>query len=408
VNEGTAVQAEIDIDPRRYREVLGHYPTGVALVTAVDDSGTPVGMIVGSFTSVSLDPPLIAYLPARNSFSYSRISTATSFVVNVLSASQEALCRKFASRVDDKWAGVSWHSSPSGAPILNDAVAWIECSVMQVIEAGDHYIVLGRVNELSVVNPASPLLFFQGGYGRFTIASLVAGSTPELASAIRMAEVLREDIRLLAERFKAACDFFAPVGGDLVYVGSASAPGHERSRPVLGTRIPLLAPLGEQYICWLSEEDQVKWMTRSGVVDPELQQDLHNRLAIARERGWSLSRIGRDEELPFYEALRQYTEEDLLPARERVLREQIVAWSKKYAPVDLDDEEQYSIHSIVVPIRRGSGDVVMSLRLIGIADPISGADLKRLIGEVKAQAALYSEKIGAHAESASTLSDSRG
>lgn len=398
-------QVPVEIDPRRYREVLGHYPTGVALVTAMDDAGAPVGMIVGSFTSVSLDPPIVAYLPSTTSYAYSRISTATHFVINVLSAAQEGVCRRFASRIDDKWAGVGWQLSPNGAPILDEAVAWIECEVDSVIEKGDHYIVFGRIVELTAANPQPPLLFFQGGYGRFTIGSLVAGSAPDLASAIRMADSLREDIQQLAHACQAGCDLFAPVGGDLVYVGSAAFPGLERSSPALGTRIPLLAPLGEQYVCWASEGDQLRWMTRSGVTDPDAQAELHRRLEIARERGWSMSRMVRSDEFEFYHALRQYTEEDLLPARERVLREQIVAWSQLYAPIDVADDESYSVHSIVVPIKLGNGDVVMSLRLVGLPDPTQGRDLNRHIDNLKNAAQEMSTKLQSHMNACSTPSD---
>jgi flavin reductase (DIM6/NTAB) family NADH-FMN oxidoreductase RutF len=407
MTETAKAQVPVDIDPRRYREVLGHYPTGVALVTAMDDSGTPVGMIVGSFTSVSLDPPIVAYLPSTTSYAYARISTAKHFVINVLSAAQEDVCRRFASRIDDKWAGVTWKPSPNGAPILDEAVAWIECAVDSVIEVGDHYIVLGQILELAAINPQPPLLFFQGGYGRFTIGSLVAGSAPDLASAIRMADSLREDIQQLAEDSRAGCDLFAPVGGDLVYVGSASFPGLERSSPALGTRIPLLAPLGEQYVCWASEDDQLKWMTRSGVTDPKAQAELRHRLEIARERGWSMSRMVRSDEFEFYQALRQYTEEDLLPARERVLREQIVAWSQLYAPIDIADDEPYSVHSLVVPITCGDGDVVMSLRLVGLPDPTPGWELNRHIGNLKNAAHAMSIKLQSHMESCGTSSAPR-
>ena len=126
-----------DIDHMRFREVLGHYPTGVVLVTAVVD-GEPVGMIVGSFTSVSLDPPLVAYLPMTTSATFDRIRQSSVFCVNVLSSEQEPLCRKMASRADDKWAGVEWSASPQGAPIISGAVAWLECSVQSITEAGDH------------------------------------------------------------------------------------------------------------------------------------------------------------------------------------------------------------------------------------------------------------------------------
>jgi flavin reductase (DIM6/NTAB) family NADH-FMN oxidoreductase RutF len=151
-----------------FRRVLGHFPTGVVIVTAISD-GRPAGLSVGSFTSVSLDPPLVAVLPSKTSTSWPRIATAGSFCINILSHSQEALCRSFAVSGADKFAGVGWHEAPSGAPILDGTLAWIDCDLEQSVEAGDHYIVLGRVRALEVeqLEVAAPLIFFQGGYGTF-------------------------------------------------------------------------------------------------------------------------------------------------------------------------------------------------------------------------------------------------
>ena len=148
--------------------MLGHFPTGVVIVTAIS-GGRPAGLSVGSFTSVSLDPPLVAVLPAKSSTSWPKIAAAGSFCINILAASQEALCRGFAVSGADKFAGVSWWRAPSGAPILDGTLAWIDCELEQSVEAGDHYIVLGRVRALEVepLEATAPLIFFQGGYGTF-------------------------------------------------------------------------------------------------------------------------------------------------------------------------------------------------------------------------------------------------
>lgn len=153
------------IPARTFREILGHYPTGVCVVTGVDGGGAPAGMAVGTFTSVSLGPPLIAFLPAKDSGSFARLRTGTSFCVNVLAADQQQLCRRFAARGADKFAGLPWTPAPSGAPRLEGVIAWIDCGFERVTEAGDHYIVLGRVHDLAVERPAPPLVFFQGDYG---------------------------------------------------------------------------------------------------------------------------------------------------------------------------------------------------------------------------------------------------
>jgi flavin reductase (DIM6/NTAB) family NADH-FMN oxidoreductase RutF len=162
------VSSSTGIDPRHFRDVLGNYPTGVTVVTAIDESGAPAGMAVGSFTSVSLDPPLVAFLPDKSSSSFPKIRTATSFCVNVLAADQEELCRGFAVRGGDKFAGVEWAPTGSGAPRLDGVAAWIDCDFESVTEAGDHYLVLGRVRELDSPGDRRPLVFFQGVYGHFT------------------------------------------------------------------------------------------------------------------------------------------------------------------------------------------------------------------------------------------------
>jgi 3-hydroxy-9,10-secoandrosta-1,3,5(10)-triene-9,17-dione monooxygenase reductase component len=156
------------IDPARFRYVLGQYPTGVVVVTALDTSGTAIGMTVGSFTSVSLDPPLVAFLPDKNSSSWRALrASGERFCVNVLSADQEDVCRAVAMRKTDKFHDIGWRPSPAGNPVINGAVAWIDCVTEQLHEAGDHHIVVGRVLHLQAGDGDTPLLFHQGAYGTF-------------------------------------------------------------------------------------------------------------------------------------------------------------------------------------------------------------------------------------------------
>lgn len=145
------------------RHVLSHFPTGVVVVTGMD-CGEPVGLTVGSFTSVSLDPPLIGFFPSKDSTSWPRIARAESFAVNILAEYQEDICRGFAVRGGDKFADLPWHQAHNGAPMLDEAIAWIECGVRSVTETGDHWFVLGEVRGLSVNNGSGPLVFFRGQY----------------------------------------------------------------------------------------------------------------------------------------------------------------------------------------------------------------------------------------------------
>jgi flavin reductase (DIM6/NTAB) family NADH-FMN oxidoreductase RutF len=155
------------IDPKEFRRVLGHYPTGVTVVTANGPDG-PAGFAVGTFASVSLDPPLVSFYPDKSSSTWPAIEAAGSFCVNVLAEDQAGVCGKFASKEDAKFAGIPWHTEATGAPVLDDVLAWIDCDIEVVHEAGDHWLVIGRVRALDVADDArGPLLFFKGGYGAY-------------------------------------------------------------------------------------------------------------------------------------------------------------------------------------------------------------------------------------------------
>ncbi len=162
-----ANEIELRIDGDRFRDVLGHLPTGVTVVTA-HHRGVPVGMSSNSVTSVSLEPPMILFCPAKASLTWPKIRESGSFAVNIFAANQEEVSRQFSLVGVDRFAGVRWHARAAG-PALDDAVAWIECKIDAVHEAGDHFIVVGAVTHLDVRDAdVDPLVFFRGRYGSFT------------------------------------------------------------------------------------------------------------------------------------------------------------------------------------------------------------------------------------------------
>jgi flavin reductase (DIM6/NTAB) family NADH-FMN oxidoreductase RutF len=161
----------MSIDPIKYRLVLGHFPTGVTVVTAMVD-GAPVGFTIGSFTSVSLDPPLVGFLPMTTSERWLRMASAGSFCVNVLGIDHGELCWRFAkSSIEEPFDGVAWVPAPvTGAPILAGAIAWMDCITTEVVDAGDHFFVMGQIEAMDHADPDSqpaPLLFFRGQLGGF-------------------------------------------------------------------------------------------------------------------------------------------------------------------------------------------------------------------------------------------------
>ncbi|MFG2128798.1 flavin reductase family protein [Streptomyces sp. NPDC048751] len=156
------------VDQGDFRRVLGTFATGVTVITApaTEDDPAPAGFACQSFTSLSLDPPLVAFMVARTSTTWPRIARAGVFCVNVLSAHQGDLCRAFAVSGTDKFAGVPYDPAPvSGSPRLADTLAWIDCTIHAVHTGGDHLVVVGRVNALGATDgDVAPLLFHRGRF----------------------------------------------------------------------------------------------------------------------------------------------------------------------------------------------------------------------------------------------------
>ena len=148
------------------REVMGSYPTGVTIVAAREDGGLPFGLTINSFTSVSLDPPLVLICIGRASRCHDRLVSGSHFAVNVLAEDQSVIASKFASDPSDgRFDSVEWSEGPSGAPLLEHAVAALECSIQEIFSGGDHSIILGRVTHATVSD--RPALVFHRG--RFSI-----------------------------------------------------------------------------------------------------------------------------------------------------------------------------------------------------------------------------------------------
>jgi flavin reductase (DIM6/NTAB) family NADH-FMN oxidoreductase RutF len=156
------------ISPEHYRATMGHFCTGITIVTAIDQ-GEPVGFTCQSFAALSLDPPLVLVCPGKLSSSWPRIEAAGHFCVNVLGDDQEEVCRGFAMSGADKFAGIGWTpSAASGSPLITGALAWVDCRLDSIQDGGDHVIAIGRVLEMGV-HEGAPLLFYRGGYGRFEV-----------------------------------------------------------------------------------------------------------------------------------------------------------------------------------------------------------------------------------------------
>ncbi|MFG2354806.1 flavin reductase family protein [Streptomyces sp. NPDC048521] len=148
---------------RSFRDVLGRFSTGVVLVTAETDGG-PAGMAVNSFTSVSLDPPLIALCAALTSTTWPAIRATGGFAITILSDAQEAVCRTFSERGADRFAGLDWVRTPAGRPVTADGLGWLDCRIRTVQTEGDHELVIAEAVDWSTGADGRPLIFHSGRY----------------------------------------------------------------------------------------------------------------------------------------------------------------------------------------------------------------------------------------------------
>ncbi|QNG37874.1 flavin reductase [Geodermatophilaceae bacterium NBWT11] len=363
------------IDPALFRETLGHYPTGVAAVTAIADDGQPAGMVVGTFSSVSLDPPLIAFYPTAGSYSFDRVRSAPAFCVNVLAADQEGLCRQLATGGADKFAGVDWRPGPLGSPVLTGSVSWVECSFEDVRPAGDHLVVLGRVQSLAVERSTLPLLFFQGGYGRFAPGSFVATPDPELIAAAQLAEGIRPAVEALSAELGVNCSVVARVGWDAVQVLAANRSAVDEAFP-LGHRQPLIPPFGAVFFAGAPDTEVDEWLARgpgTGVG--------HAHLERVRERGHSMLLADAETHRRHRQALDSFEASDRLPRHERAVAAATSELADLFCP-DLHPGTLYDLANIVVPVLTGPGQPPLALRMTGLPPAAStvriGAWIDRL------------------------------
>ena len=151
-------------DARSFRDALARFATGVAFVTAAPD-GEPAVLIVNSLTSVSLEPPLLSFCPSRSSLTWSRMRRAGRFGVNVLGRQHERFAVRATPAGSDRFASLDWEPGRGGVPLLTDALATLECEIVAEHPTGDHWIVVGRVDDLRISPMKDPLVFFAGAFG---------------------------------------------------------------------------------------------------------------------------------------------------------------------------------------------------------------------------------------------------
>ena len=162
----------MEVDQATFRSVLSVVPTSVVVVTGIAEDGAPKGVTIGSFTSVSLNPPLVGFLPAATMGTWQQIRPSGKFCVNVLTSEQEDVCWAFASDKEDRFSQIKWKPSPSGTPLIDGVAAWIDCTLHSETLLGDHYFVAGQVTALGVSeNASASMIFYRNSVGHPALGS---------------------------------------------------------------------------------------------------------------------------------------------------------------------------------------------------------------------------------------------
>lgn len=362
MTDNETIQPTGTIDPDWFRKVLGQYPTGVCAVTSASPEHGLVGMTVGSFTSVSLDPPLVAFFPDKGSTSWPKIQASGRFCVNILAEEQEWVCRQIASKHPRKMDPVGHRLSPGGTPVIDSVVAWIDCEIASVGEAGDHFVVLGRVLSLQIENPSLPLLFFRGGYGRFQPLSLASPDpTGELAEQLRRVDLIRPLMESLATRLACTCIATARARDEVVITARAGTGASGRQdTSLVGTRLPLVLPAAAVLTAWDPGDQLDAWLR--GTAQQQEHERIRRLLDTVRRRGYSVAMKS-----PAQHAFAQAIAELANTAHVSDEKVTTLAQDLVFDPPDLADVDAAGIGQISVPVFDGDGTVALALTFYGFS-----------------------------------------
>lgn len=354
------------IDPRTFRDVLGNYPTGVVVVTAKDLTDDPVAMVVGTFSSVSMDPALISFMPRKESKTFERLRETDHFTISVLAYDQVDLCSMLAKGDPKAFTNFTWGTSAGGNPTVDGALATIECRFNDILDAGDHHIVIGEVLELTAHRNAAPLIFFQGAYGGFA-APVNTVNSIFLAEAVATASRSADNLAKLARWLRAEVSVLARIGQDF-YTVAGAADGDRIGQ--VGERYPMLPPLGELFVAW-DPEESAAWIAKMG--DSEIVPLLERRLARARDQKWAVAFSSEYRSTEVLRALESYGTPLLAPAAQREIEKTVKRAEAYYRDEELDAETIYAVQAIVVPVFGPDQQVDFVLRANCNGQELTGA-----------------------------------
>ncbi|MGP9723907.1 flavin reductase family protein [Corynebacterium sp. AOP40-9SA-29] len=366
---------------------MGHYPTGVAVVTGRAADGELLAMVVGTFSSVSLDPPLVSFMPMKTSKTFQKMQECSSLCINIFGGEQESEMLSIAQRWKNKLDGIEWYPSPAGDPILKNSIAWIDTTISETIEAGDHWIVLCRVHDLEVTNAVAPLLFFQGGYGSFVGSTMMGRLRHDSLPAIHAAHSADDDLESLAKSIGCEVIVYAALSEDeFATVYSALGPGVSPEHR-FASRVPIVPPIGDTYLFDKPEEVRERWLGKLGHPSDEVRKNHCRRLEMLNDNGYVISHLPEEGSAAYeqmIEATKEYLEGPLTPFAEKTIRELIGSTTVDYAQREITCDERYNVGSIVFPVRDPAGEHTMTLRLAQLPQDVVGRNVSEWIAQAQA------------------------
>ena len=374
--------------------VLGTYPTGVVVVTALGTDGEFVGILTDTFASVSAAPPMVNFAVPKTSSGFDHLRDAGTVCVNVLAIDQEHLCRRFGDGATaDGFGDVEWRPSPAGAPILAGVVSWMDCRITAIADGGSSHVVVAMITGLGAERDVLPLLHFQRGYGTFSPGVLVTSEQSEYAYSAGLGETARDSIELLARDLGAECSVLVRVGTDSVFVATAN---HSASgRPTrLGMRSPILPPLGALFVDSPGAPSTAEWLARlEGDADGTLRSRAIEQLQRVRQRGWSISLRGKFTIAELDEAVAGYTSPDRTSEQEQRLIDVLLEMSPMHEISDLRPGERYDVLHLAVPVRDAVGNVVAALRLGDLPTQAQRDEVMFWLSQLQATAAVVESRL---------------
>ncbi|GAA2093216.1 flavin reductase [Brevibacterium salitolerans] len=361
-------------DSDEFRRVLGSFPTGVVVITAADPDGGALAMTVGSFVSVSLDPPLVGFLPQKTSSSWAALrASGTKFGVNILGNTQEDVCRAVAKRKTDKLDGFDWSPSAHGNPRLADAIGFIDCETQDVFDGGDHDIVVGRVEALETLRSHLPLLFFRGGYGSFRPGSMTLGAGISSARVAQL-DLIRPHMERLAADLSTEVTAMCMVDEDMVTVAAAGTDKRSTRVTRVGRHVPFMPPIGGVFAAFGGPEMESRWMSQvHDDADHVARDNFERGLERVRSSGYAYG-IGHETGLAIEIASASAGHSPAAENR-RELSAAINAASAHFNNTTVEKAGEYEFHSATAPVFDRDGTCVFSLTVWGPDGLSRGTDV---------------------------------